>query len=129
MKNDIFEYLLVLQQIVECRNADFENMQTPYALETKRCELHRKLLETHVFLFLEDGADYNLAYERSKNIFNNLDKVWHIYNDYSLPFDIKDNEVLRELSKKLTSFLLKTETLYYLEGKTAHIHGLDIDIY
>lgn len=104
--------------------SEFNETGTPYAFETRRCELHNRIFETHVSPFLEDGTDYNEAYQRSKELFSRLDQIWHIYNAFS--FDLNDDECIIQLSKDLGTFLLKTETLYYLEGRTAHIHGLDI---
>ena len=122
MKQDIKEYLHVLQNISNWQS-EFGS-GTPYAFETRRCELHNRIFETHVFPFLKDGTDYNDAYQRSKEIFSRLDQVWKIYNN--MPFDLNDDECIVQLSKDLAIFLLKTETLYYLEGVTAHVHGLNL---
>ena len=123
MKQDIKDYLHVLQSISNW-SKEFGGTGTPYAFETRRCELHNRIFETHVFPFLEDGADFNFAYQRSKELFSRLDQIWAIYN--LAPFDLDNDECIIDLAKDLVTFLLKTETLYYLEGKTAHIHGLDI---
>ena len=123
MKQDIKDYLYILQSISNWQS-EFNGTGTPYAFETRRCELHKRIYETHVFPFLEDGTDYNEAYQRSKELFSRLDQIWHIYN--ASPFDLNDDECIIQLSKDLGTFLLKTETLFYLEGRTAHIHGLDI---
>lgn len=122
MKQDVLEYLETLQQIVECREADFENWSTPYALETKRRETHRRLFENHIQPFLEDGTDIEDAYQRSKDIFSNLDRVYAIFN--AMPFDINDHGEMTIFSRQLASFLLKTEVLYYLEGKTKYLRNV-----
>ena len=122
MKQDCLEYLETLQQIVECREADFENWSTPYALETKRRETHRRLFENHIQPFLEDGTDVEEAYQRSKDIFSNLDLVYKKF--YAMPFDLTDHGELVSFSRQLASFLLKAEVLFYLEGKTKYIDGV-----
>lgn len=123
MKQDIKDYLYILRSISNWQS-EFNGTGTPYAFETRRCELHNRIFETHVSPFLEDGTDYNEAYQRSKELFSRLDQIWHIYNAF--PFDLNNDECIIQLSKDLGTFLLNTETLYYLEGRTAHIHGLDI---
>lgn len=123
MKQDIKDYLHILRSISNWQS-EFSGTGTPYAFETRRCELHNRIFETHIFPFLEDGADYNEAYQRSKELFSRLDQIWSIYNAF--PFDLNDEECIIQLSKDLGSFLLKTETLFYLEGRTAHIHGIDL---
>ena len=123
MKQDIKDYLHILRDIFNWQS-EFSGTGTPYAFETRRCELHNRIFETHVFPFLEDDTDYNEAYQRSKELFSRLDQIWSIYN--SFPFDLNDEECIIQLSKDLGSFLLKTETLFYLEGKIAHIHGMDL---
>lgn len=122
MNKDIKEYLHVLQNISnwQCEYGS----GTPYAFETRRCVLHNRIFETHIFPFLKDGTDYNDAYQRSKEIFSRLDQVWKIYNN--MPFVQNDVECIVLLSKDLAKFLHTTETKYYLEGVTEHIHGLDI---
>ena len=124
MKQDIKDYLYILQSISKFKS-EFSGTGTPYAFETRRCELHNRIFETHIFPFLRDGTDYNAAYLRSKELFSRLDQIWRIYNAY--PFDLNDNECIIQLAKDLDKFLLKTETLYYLVGVTAHIHGIDLD--
>ena len=122
MKQDVLEYLETLQQIVECREADPDNWSTPYALETKRRETHKRLFDDHIRPFLEDGTDAEEAYQRSKDIFGNLDRVYNIFN--AMPFDLNDHGEMVIFSRQLASFLLKAEVLFYLEGKTAHIHNV-----
>lgn len=122
MKQDIKDYLHVLQSILEWHN-DF-GTGTPYAFETKRSELHCRIFETHVFPFLKGGTDFDFAYQRSKELFSRLDQIWAIYN--TCPFDLSNDECIIQLTKDLCAFLLKTETLFYLEGKTKHIHGVDL---
>lgn len=123
MKQDIKDYLHILQSISNWQS-EFSGTGTPYAFETRRCELHNRIFETHIFPFLEDGVDYNEAYQRSKELFSRLDQIWSIYNAF--PFDLNDEECIIQLSKDLGTFLLKTETLFYLEGRTAHIRVIDL---
>lgn len=123
MKQDIKDYLHILRSISNWQS-EFSGTGTPYAFETRRCELHNRIFETHIFPFLKDGTDYNAAYQRSKELFSRLDQIWRIYNAY--PFDLNDEDCIIQLAKDLSTFLLKTETLYYLEGVTAHIHGIDL---
>lgn len=121
---DLLEYFHILQKIVECREADFDNWTTPYALEESRGKVHRRLFENHIFYMLEKGTDFNLAYQRSKEIFSRLDQVWKIFNADS--FDLNNEQDLLILAEDMSRFLLKTEVRFYLEGVTEGIHGLDI---
>ena len=123
MKQDIKDYLHILRSISNWQS-EFSGTGTPYAFETRRCELHNRIFETHIFPFLEDGVNYNEAYQRSKELFSRLDQIWSIYNAF--PFDLNDEDCIILLSKDLSTFLLKTETLLYLEGRTAHIHCIDL---
>lgn len=123
MKQDIKDYLHILRSISNWQS-EFSGTGTPYAFETRRCELHNRIFETHIFPFLEDGVDYNEAYQRSKELFSRLDQIWSIYNAF--PFDLNDEECIIQLSKDLGTFLLKTETLFYLEGRTAHIRCINL---
>lgn len=123
MRQDIKDYLYILRSISNWQK-EFDGAGTPYAFETRRCELHNRIFETHVFPCLSEGTDYNAAYQRSKELFSRLDQIWRIYNAF--PFDLNDEDCITVLSKDLGSFLLKTETRFYLEGATAHIHGLDL---
>lgn len=123
MKQDIKDYLHILRSISNWQS-EFSGTGTPYAFETRRCELHNRIFETHIFPFLEDGVDYNEAYQRSKELFSRLDQIWSIYNAF--PFDLNDEECIIQLSQDLGTFLLKTETLFYLEGRTAHIRCINL---
>lgn len=120
MQKDCLEYLEVLQQIEEYREADPDNWSTPYALEVKRGETHRRLFDTHILPFLADDTDSETAYQRSKEIFSRLDLVYAIRN--AVPFDISDHGEMVIFSRQLASFLLSAEVLNYLEGKTEYIH-------
>ena len=123
MKQDIKDYLQILRSISNWQS-EFDGTGTPYAFETRRCELHNRIFEMHIFPILKDGTSYSAAYQKSKELFSRLDQIWRIYNAYQ--FDLNDDECITQLAKDLCTFLLKTETLYYLEGVTAHIHGLDL---
>lgn len=123
MKQDIKDYLHILRSISNWQDK-LSGTGTPYAFEIRRYELHNCIFETHIFPFLRDGTDYNAAYQRSKELFSRLDQIWRIYNAF--PFDLDNDECIILLAKDLCTFLLKTETLYYLEGATAHIHGIDL---
>lgn len=59
---------------------------------------------------------------RSKEIFARLDLVFNIYYDWNL--DLKNYSDCKLLIDALYKFLQTTATKYYLEGKTAHIHGV-----
>ena len=127
MDDVIKDYVTTLQSIVDYKTFS-DDTRTPYTLEMQRQQLHNELFQDHILIFLDFDDQYEFtehdAYLRSKEIFANLDKVYRIY-DMS-PFDIADDHCVRDLCKYLKKFLLTTETIYFLNGKTDYIHGIHI---
>ena len=73
-------------------------------------------------LSLVDGFTEDDAFQRSKEIFSRLDKVFRLYNAFEL--NLEDTEHIIILSKDLERFLSSTEVKNYLEGRTSGIHGV-----
>lgn len=121
MYQDIKNYLYLLRNISNWLK-EYGGL-TPYALETQRSRLHYRIFDKYITPYLAN-PDCNDAYHRSKELFSRLDEIWCIYNAY--PLNLNDDECLIQLAKDLCKFLLTTETLLYLEGRTAHIHGINI---
>lgn len=121
MHQDIKNYLYILRNISNWKSE--YGCITPYALETQRLRLHYRIFESHIAPYLDD-VDYNDGYQRSKELFSRLNEIWAIYN--AGPFDLNNEECLIQLSHDLCTFLLKSETLNYLEGRTAYIHGINL---
>lgn len=124
-KERILRYLFALQNI-ECYKADANDWQTPYQLEMIRKEAHKALFDNEILplLKMKDGFDEYDAYNRSKELFENLDKIWAIYD--RSPFDLKNDGCIPDMAIYLDKFLMTTETRYYLEGTTKFIHGIHI---
>lgn len=119
----LIKYVTALQNIVQYK-LDANDWQTPYQLETIRQNAHKKLFDEAILplLQLSDGFDESEAYLRSKELFANLDKIWHIYDNTN--FDLTKDADLQFMLIYLHKFLNTTETKYYLEGKTQYIHGI-----
>lgn len=96
---------------------------TPYELECRRQEAHLALFDNvKQYLTPKEGFSKDDMFLRSKEIFAHLDLVFNIYNDWNL--DLKNYLDRKFLIDALYKFLQTTETKYYLEGKTAGIHGV-----
>jgi hypothetical protein len=121
MEKIIKKYLKTLQSIELFRE---DGIGTPYGLEQRRVELHHKLFYEHILPMLNivEGYDDSDAYMRSKEIFSRLDKVFRHYT--MMPFDLRDNDCVIELTKILHHFLLSTEVIYFLELRTNFIDGV-----
>lgn len=118
----ILRYLSVLQSITAYKEDQMDYM-TPYALETRRQIAHDALVK-HVILPMLNTDDKALVYERSKDITDNLDKVWDIYD--GSPFDQLDDDCIPWLAHYLDKLFSSSECKNFLEGKTAYIHGIHI---
>ena len=118
----ILHYLFALQNIAAYK-ADMMDYMTPYGLETRRQEAHDAMVE-HVILPMLDADDKALVYARTKDITDNLDKVWAIYD--GSPFDLLDDNCISWLAGYLKKLFSSTECKYFLEGKTQYIHGIHI---
>lgn len=120
----ILKYLYSLQAILEYK-IDTKDYATPYAFETRRKEAHDAMIENVILPLLNSDVDSSEVYIRTKMITDNLDKVFKIYDD--TPFDLLDDDYcIPWLAKYLRKLFYSTECKYYLEGVTAHIHGIDI---
>lgn len=89
----ILRYLFALQSIAAYK-ADMMYYMTPYGLETRRQEAHDAMVE-HVILPMLDTDDKAQVYVRTKDITDNLDKVWAIYD--GSPFDLLDDAMVTPL--------------------------------
>lgn len=118
----ILRYLFALQSIAAYK-ADMMDYMTPYGLETRRQEAHDAMVE-HVILPMLDADDKALVYVRTKDITDNLDKVWAIYD--LTPFDLLDDDCISWLASYLEKLFSSTECKYFLEGKIQYIHGIHI---
>jgi len=121
--DSIYEYVGLLQSIA-LYQFDADDIQTPYAFEMKRKELHENLFREHILPHCNptEGFTEQDMYARTKDIFANLDKVWAIYD--ASEFDLKDDSCVTFLCRYLEKLLSSTEAVYYIEGRTKHIHGI-----
>lgn len=120
---DILDYLFAIQAIEQYKE-DADDWHSPYQLEMRRIEMHKKLFDNLIYPLLSGGTDENDAFLRSKELFGNLDKIWKIYD--STEFDIKNDNCLTWMGLYLQKFLVCRETLYFIEGTTQYIHGIHI---
>ena len=122
MSELITEYMRILQCIAISKGGDIYTPTLP-SLNARRMDIHQRLFEELMSrLSLVDGFTEDDAFQRSKEIFSRLDKVFRIYNDFEL--NLEDTEHIIILSKDLKRFLSSTEVKYYLEGRTSGIHGV-----
>lgn len=119
---EISEYLRIIQMIALYKSDD-DLATTPYTMNIQRMERHEALFYA-MLPFITKAEDFSNddVYERMKEIFYHLDKVFALYNDFEL--DLKNTEHIKILEKDLEKFLYKTEVLYYLGGKINGIHGV-----
>lgn len=123
MTDKIKDYLRMLQTIEMMRCDDDLSFCTPYGMNTRRMDLHDALFnEIYTTLKPVEGFTKEDSYWRSKEIFNRLDKVFKLYNDFDL--DLKNTEHIIMLTGDLEKFLSRTEVKYYLEGRIGGIHGV-----
>ena len=118
----IRRYLYSLQNIASYKNDTMDYM-TPYALETRRQEAHNTMVQNLILPMLEE-CDESEVYIRTKDITDNLDKVWKIYDNS--PFNLLDDDCISWLAKYMEKLFASTECKYFLEGKTGGIHGIHI---
>ena len=83
----LYEYLLILKSIQEFGF-------TPYALENRRAQLHSRILKC---LNLDDSS-----YEKTKDIFDNLDKVCKSGKD---DWKLKTNSDCKNMARQLEIFI------------------------
>ena len=121
--HNILNYLFVLQNIASYKNETTDHM-TPYTFETMRQEAHNQMVRKVILPMLNGDVDESEVYIRTKMITDNLDKIWNIYD--GSPFSLLDDECIHLLARYLRKLFLSTECKYYLEGVTAHLHGIDI---
>ena len=118
----ILRYLFALQSIAVYK-ADMMDYMTPDGLETRRQEAHDAMVE-HVILPMLDTDDKVQVYARTKDITDNLDKVWAIYD--GSPFDLLDDDCISWLASYLEKLFSSAECKNFLEGRTQYIHGIHI---
>lgn len=122
MNEVITEYTGILQCIALSKEGDIYAPTVP-CLDARRTDIHQRLFEELMSrLSLVDGFTEYDAFQRSKEIFSRLDKVFRLYNAFDL--NLEDTEHIIILSKDLERFLSSTEVKYYLEGRTSGIHGV-----
>lgn len=106
-------YLFILKDI---ENTIDDNVGlTMYTFEMSRQRLHNEITD-ELMTWLPEGIDRNVVYNRSKEIFSNLDKVCKVYstaeewksNDY---YDIKD------MAKYVRNYLVLSVVRQYISGK------------
>lgn len=122
MKTEIQEYLRVIQMIAMYRGDD-EFVSTPYGMNMQRMQRHEALfakvlpLVNPVESFLESDV-----YQRMKEIFYHLDRVFAKYN--SVPLDLTDTGHILKLADDLATFLASPPVLDYLGGRAESIPGV-----
>lgn len=122
MNEVITEYMRILQCIAISKGGDIYTPTLP-SFNARRMDIHQRLFEELMSrLSLVDGFTEDDAFQRSKEIFSRLDKVFRLYNTFEL--NLEDTEHIMILSKDLERFLSSTEVKYYLEGRTSGIHGV-----
>jgi hypothetical protein len=124
-KENCLRYLFTLQSIALYK-FDTDDYSTPYQFEQSRKIAHDRLFQENILptLKLEEGFSEYDAYNRSKEIFSNLDRVWKIYDETE--FDLTKDDTIPWLVLYLWKLLRSTEGEYYLEGHTQYIHGINI---
>lgn len=125
ISDEIIDYVTVLRDITLYKS-DTKEFSTPYTLENMRDAAHKKLFQDKILpmCHLVENFTENDAYERTKEIFSNLDKVWAVYD--ATEFDWSSRCFVRFMSEYLQKFLLSTEVLYFIEGRTQFVHGIHI---
>ena len=123
--DEIIDYVELLHSIMSYKY-DADDASTPYTFEVKRTELHENLFRNRILPLCNpvDGFTEDDMYLRTKELFANLDKIWRIYD--LTEFDLKKRECVRFMCQYLQKFLFTTETLYFIEGRTAYIHGIHV---
>ena len=120
--NELKEYLRIIQIIAMCKGDD-ELATTPYTLNMQRMEKHEALFHKLLpSIEKAEGFSDDDVYERMKEIFYHLDKVWAKYNDFEL--DLKNTEHISQLAKDMEKFLYTRVVLNYLGGIGKCIPGV-----
>lgn len=109
----IEDYLFTLKDIEN--TIDDNGGLTMYTFEVSRQELHNEIVDEFM-TWLPEGIDRNIVYNRSKEIFSNLDKVCKVYSTaeewkYDDYFDVKD------MAKYVRNYLTLSVVRQYLSGK------------
>ena len=73
----IEDYLFTLKDIEN--TIDDNGGLTMYTFEVSRQEIHNEIVDEFM-TWLPEGIDRNIVYNRSKEIFSNLDKVCKVYS-------------------------------------------------
>jgi hypothetical protein len=123
MKEMIKEYLWTLYRVAKIRkNNNYAYL--PYGLEYQRADAHNKLFKEGILSFVKARDDWSEddIYQRTKDIFANLDKVFALYNAF--PLDLTNPEIIHILTLDLNRFFCRSEVKMFLEGKTNYIKGV-----
>lgn len=122
MKTEIQEYLRVIQMIAMYRGDD-EFASTPYGLNMRRMQCHEALFAKVLPLVKPvEGFLESDVYQRMKEVFYHLDRVFAKYN--SVPLDLTDTAHILKLADDLATFLASPSALDFLGGKTESIPGV-----
>lgn len=113
LKEHIKKYLEILKVIQEMREPGYS--LTPYALEIARQDKHSEIVDC-LMVYLHNGTDRSDVYIRSKEIFNNLDKVNRIYST-AAEWRLRTDEDIHHLTNDLYHFLTSRTLHLFLEGK------------
>lgn len=111
----IYQYLYCLQSIQEY-NEDTEEVLTPYALETKRQEIHYEIVEACIKYFDLKDNDISEILLRSKEIFSNLDKVCSCYSR-NKEWELKNESDITHTFLCIWFFLDREKTIQFLNGE------------
>lgn len=122
MKTEIQEYLRVIQMIAMYRGDD-EFASTPYGMNMQRMQRHEALFAKVLPLVKPvEGFLESDVYQRMKEIFYHLDRVFAKYN--SVPLDLTDTAHILKLADDLATFLTSPPVLDYLGGRAESIPGV-----
>lgn len=119
---EILEYLRIIQ-VISLYKSDDDLAATPYSMNAQRMDRHEALFNAMLpHIQKADGFSDGDVYERMKDVFYHLDRVFALYNSYEL--DLKNTEHILILGKDLERFLFSREVLNYLGGISNRINGV-----
>ena len=112
----IIDYLHCLRAIQEYRD-DMEEALSPYAMEAKRQDLHAAIIASYV----EDNGltadDVSNVHQRSKEIFDCLDRLCQFY-DYNDEWKLKSDHDIEVMSDCIRRHLERPNVKLYLNGQS-----------
>lgn len=115
-KNDIeyalIEYVMSIQSILLYK-FDADDFSTPYTLNNIRVNAHQKIIDVLSRLNMFKSVDEFALYDRSKLIFDNLDRVWNLTYP-NVEFDLKNDDNISTMVALLEEFIFDDKTIEYL---------------